>query len=270
MTTPRVTAQYATGVSQQNIERALLDAGKDLDHLTSADLGPLEDFHTMGRYATSQLVDLAGLTGDDKVLDAGTGIGGTARLVADRFQCHVTAVDLTEEFCETARWLNHLVGLGDTISVRQADVTELPFGDATFDVVFSQHVQMNVADKPALYREARRVLVDRGVLAVWDIAAGDSGPPDYPMPWADRPAVSHLATPDQLLAAMTSAGFAVEIWNDQTDEAAELMRSMLTLPPHPLGLHAFVTDFEQKATNLTRALSDGRLRAIQGVARAVT
>jgi hypothetical protein len=45
---------------------------------------------------------------------------------------------------------------------------------------------------------------------------------------------------------------------------------MLTLPPHPLGLHAFVTDFEQKATNLTRALSDGRLRAIQGVARAVT
>jgi hypothetical protein len=82
--------------------------------------------------------------------------------------------------------------------------------------------------------------------------------------------VSHLATPDQLLAAMTSAGFAVEIWNDQTDEAAELMRSMLTLPPHPLGLHAFVTDFEQKATNLTRALSDGRLRAIQGVARAVT
>ena len=44
MTTPRVAAQYATGVSQQNIERALLDAGKDLDHLTFADLGPLEDF----------------------------------------------------------------------------------------------------------------------------------------------------------------------------------------------------------------------------------
>jgi len=270
MTTPNIAAQYTTGMSRQNIERALLDAGKDLDHLTPADLGPLEDFHTMGRYATSQLVDLVGITGDDHVLDAGTGIGGTARLVADRFHCQVTAVDVTDEFCETARWLNHLVGLDDTISVQQADVTELPFGDATFDVVFSQHVQMNVADKHRLYREARRVLVDGGVLAIWDITAGPSGPPDYPLPWADRPAVSHLVPPEQLRTALESARFTVEHWNDRTEDAAELMRTMLTLPPNPLGLHAFVSDFAMKATHLTNALSDGRLRAIQGVARAVT
>jgi sarcosine/dimethylglycine N-methyltransferase len=270
MTTPKIAAQYATGMSRQNIERALLDAGKDLDHLTPADLGPLEDFHTMGRYATGQLVDLVRIGGDDKVLDAGTGIGGTARLVADRFGCQVTAVDLTEEFCETSRWLNHLVGLDDVISVQQADVTELPFRDATFDVVFSQHVQMNVADKPRLYREARRVLVDDGVLAIWDIAAGSAAQPDYPLPWADRPAVSHLASPDQLRSALQSAGFTVEHWNDKTEEAAELMRTMLTMPPNPLGLHAFVSDFAQKATHLTGALSDGRLRAIQGVARAIT
>ncbi len=265
-----IAAQYATGMSRQRIERALLEAGKDLDHLTPADLGPLEDFHTVGRYATSQLVDLVGITGDDNVLDAGTGIGGTARLVADRFHCQVTAVDVTEEFCETARWLNHLVGLDDAISVRQADVTELPVGDATFDIVFSQHVQMNVADKPRLYREARRVLVDGGVLAIWDIAAGSSGQPDYPLPWAERREVSHLAPPDQLRTALESAGFTLEHWKDQTEEAAELMRTMLTLPPNPLGLHVFVSDFAQKATNLTNALSDGRLRVIQGVARAIT
>jgi ubiquinone/menaquinone biosynthesis C-methylase UbiE len=162
------------------------------------------------------------------------------------------------------------VGLDDTISVQQADVTELPFGDATFDVVFSQHVQMNVADKPRLYREARRVLVDGGVLAIWDITVGPSGPPDYPLPWADRPAVSHLVPPEQLRTALESARFTVEHWNDRTEDAAELMRTMLTLPPNPLGLHAFVSDFALKATHLTRALSDGRLRAIQGVARAVT
>ena len=270
MMTSNIAAQYATGMSRQRIERALLDAGKDLDHLTPADLEPLEDFHTMGRYATRQLVDLVRIAGDDSVLDAGTGIGGTARLVADRFGCQVTAVDVTEEFCETARWLNHRVGLDDAISVRRADVTELPFADATFDIVFSQHVQMNVADKPRLYREARRVLVDGGVLAIWDIAAGPSGQPDYPLPWADRREVSHLAPPDQLRTALTSAGFTIEHWNDRTEEAAELMRTMLTLPPNPLGLHAFVSDFSRKAKHLTQALSDGLLRAIQGVARAVT
>src|SRR5271165_3169622 len=205
-------AQYSTGASRRNIERALVAAGLGLDHLGPADLGPLEDFHTMGRYATSQLVDLLGITTEDEVLDAGSGIGGTARFVADRCRCRVTAVDLTDEYCETARWLNRLVGLDELISVRQADVTALPFADATFQVVFSQHVQMNVAEKDRLYREARRVLVCGGRLAMW---------------------------------------------------------ALLNLPPNPLGLHAFVSDFAVKAENLTLALADGRLRVVRGVARAI-
>ena len=45
------------------------------------------------------------------------------------------------------------------------------------------------------------------------------------------------------------------------------MQMMLSLPPDPLGLHAFVTDFAEKADNLTHALADGRLRVIQGIAR---
>jgi hypothetical protein len=50
--------QYATGLSRQSIEKALVAAGKDLDHLSPADLGPLEDFHTMGRIATGQAAAL--------------------------------------------------------------------------------------------------------------------------------------------------------------------------------------------------------------------
>jgi SAM-dependent methyltransferase len=265
-----IQTQYSTGLSRNNIEQALISAGKDLDRLAPADLGLLEDFHTMGRYATAQLVDLAQITSESAVLDAGSGVGGTARYVADRYGCQVTAVDLTEEYCQTSRWLNRLVGLDDRISVRRADVTELPFADGTFDVAISQHVQMNVADKTRLYSEARRVLADRGRLAVWDITIGDHGELDYPLPWADQPARSHLVTPDELRAVVESAGFAVEHWNDLTDQATALMQAMLAQPANPLGLHAFVTDFQRKAENLTRALADGRLRAIQAVTQAVS
>jgi sarcosine/dimethylglycine N-methyltransferase len=181
----------------------------------------------------------------------------------------VVAVDLTEEYCETARWLNQLAGLDDRISVRQADVTDLPFQDATFTLMFSQHVQMNVADKALLYEEARRVLADGGRLAVWDIAAGEARVPDFPMPWADRPEYSYLTTPDRLRMAIVTAGFEIEHWNDLTGQAAAMMQTMLTLPPSPIGLQAFVPNFESKAKNLTTALADGRLRAVQGVARAV-
>lgn len=260
--------QYSTGLSQHNIEQALIAAGKDLDHLAPADLGLLEDFHTMGRIATAQLVDLAGITEQSKVLDAGSGVGGTARYVADRFGSTVSAVDLTNEYCETHRWLNRLVGLDDRISVHQGDVTALPFSDASFDVAISQHVQMNVADKAGLYSEARRVLVDGGHLALWDITIGDGRELGFPLPWADQPAHSHLVSPDDLRAVIESCGFVVDQWNDLTDQAGAIMQALLAQPASPLGLHAFVADFARKAQNLTAALTDGRLRVIQGVARA--
>jgi SAM-dependent methyltransferase len=265
----QIQTQYSTGATRQAIEQALVAAGKDLDHLQPADLALLEDFHTMGRIATAQLADLVQITPDDEVLDAGSGIGGTARYIAGRSRCHVAAVDLTEEYCATARWLNQLAGLDDRICVRQADVTDLPFEDATFTLMFSQHVQMNVADKALLYAEAHRVLAGGGRLAVWDIVAAQDREPDFPVPWADRPQYSHLTTSDRLRTAIATSGFEIEQWNDLTGQAAAMMQTLLTLPPSPIGLQAFVPSFESKAKNLTAALADGRLHAIQGLARAI-
>ncbi|MGH3251452.1 MAG: class I SAM-dependent methyltransferase [Trebonia sp.] len=261
-------AQYATGLSRPGIERALVAAGKDIGHLAPADLGPLEDFHTMGRIATGQLAELARITSRDRVLDAGAGIGGTARFLAATYGCQVTAVDLTDEYCATAGWLNKLTGLDGKITVRRADVTELPFPAAAFDVVVSQHVQMNVADKARLYAQARRVLAAGGRLAIWDITAGEPGELDYPLPWADQPDRGHLVPAARLRAAVTAAGFTIGHWADLTDQAVTLMRAVLSRPPAPLGLHAFVPNFAAKAENLTRGLASGRLRVIQAVALA--
>ncbi|TCC47487.1 class I SAM-dependent methyltransferase [Kribbella capetownensis] len=266
--TDALPAQYVTGTSRAAIEQALVAAGKDLDGLEAADLALLEDYHTGGRLVTGQLVDLVELTPDSEILDAGTGIGGTARYLAARFGCAVTAVDLSKEYCDTARWLNGLVGLDDRIVVRRADVTALPFDDSSFDVVFSQHVQMNVAAKDRLYQEARRVLRPGGQLAVWDIAAGDGRELDYPLPWADVPEHTHLSTPAALRTAIESAGFTVDHWTELTEQVGAMMRAMQSLPPSPLGLHAFVPNFRERVKNLTEGLSDGRLRAIQAVATA--
>ena len=157
MTAGDIGTQYATGLSRQGIERALTAAGKDTGHLAPADLGALEDFHTLGRIATGQLAELAGITSQDRVLDAGAGIGGTARFLAATYCCQVTAVDLTGEYCETASWLNKLTGLDAKVTVRQADVTRLPYLDASFDVVHLHQVLQHLADPAAALLELRRV-----------------------------------------------------------------------------------------------------------------
>jgi sarcosine/dimethylglycine N-methyltransferase len=260
-----VEQHYSTGPTRANIERALIGAGKDPTALEPADLAMLEDFHTMGRFATAALADLAGVGPEDRILDAGTGIGGAARFLAGQIGCRVTAVDLTAEYCEAASWLNGCVRLDGMIHVRQADVLDLPFEDASFDVVISQHVQMNIADKGGLYREARRVLATGGRLALWDMVAGPEQPIRLPVPWAVEPELSHLVTADELRSITADAGFDVRAWNDLTEQAIPAMDALLAAPPSPLGLQVFVPDLPMKAANLAKNLQENRTRLVQAV-----
>jgi SAM-dependent methyltransferase len=262
-------AQYAIGGVRERIDAALRITGKDFGALTPADFETFEDFHSLGRIGTTSLLTAAQAASTDHVLDAGSGIGGTARLLAGEYGCQVTAVDLTAEYCDTARWLNGLVNLDDRIDVIQGDVTDLPLLDADFDLVVSQHVQMNIADKPRLYGEARRVLRRGGRLALWDVTAGPEQPIHFPVPWADVPERSHLVTPDDLAATLRDAGFALEVWNDLTEFTLEAMTPIFDAPSDPSGLQLLVPDIQLKVRSLLRNARENRLALIQAVARAV-
>jgi SAM-dependent methyltransferase len=256
---------YATGTTRERIERALLAAGLSLDSLSPTDLDFLEEFHILGRLATDSLVRLAAVTAGDRVLDAGSGVGGTARYLARQITCHVDTVDLTPEFCDTARWLNSLTGLSGLIDVREGDVLDLPFADGAFDVVVSQHVQMNIADKARLYAEAWRVLAPGGRLALWDVTAGPVQPLHFPVMWAERAELSHLVTAEHLREILEEVGFEVGAWNDLTVESAEFMRVLLAEPLPPLGLQVYVPDFEAKLGTYLDNLEQDRARLIQAV-----
>jgi SAM-dependent methyltransferase len=249
---------------------ALRRAGLDPDALRPEDLEPLDQLHTEGRAATLRLAALAGVREGERVLDAGAGLAGPARLLARAFGCHVTAVDLTEEFCRTAATLTQLVGLDDRVGVVQGDVLDMPFPDASFDLAWSQHAAMNIADKPRLYRELARVLRPGGRLALFDYVAGPAGPPIYPVPWADGEELSFLADPGDLRAMLEAAGLRVDAWEDRTAEGAAFVRMVLSEmasgPAPSLGLHVFVTDMRSKFQNLARGIEEDRLRLVEAVA----
>jgi SAM-dependent methyltransferase len=267
--TENTTAQYAVGGVRERIDTALRQAGKDFGALTAADFVTFEDFHSLGRVGTTSLLAAAQTASTDHVLDAGSGIGCTARMLAAEYACRVTAIDLTAEYCDTARWLNGLVNLDDRIEVVEGDVTDLPLPDADFDLVVSQHVQMNIADKSRLYSEARRVLRPGGRLALWDATAGPRQPVLFPVPWADIPERSHLVTPDELAATLQDAGFALEVWNDLTEFAVEAMTPIFDAPADPRGLQLLVPDIQTKVRSLLSNARENRLALIQDVAPAV-
>ncbi|HEY5764140.1 MAG TPA: methyltransferase domain-containing protein, partial [Rhodocyclaceae bacterium] len=141
-----VRQHYARAGIAASILSALAEAGKDVQRLTPADLAPVDQFHVRGRAATLELARVAGIDASMRVLDVGCGIGGTTRGLAAEFGCHVTGIDLTDEYCRAAVLLSERVGLSDRVGFRQADATRLPFEAGSFDLVWTEHVAMNIAD----------------------------------------------------------------------------------------------------------------------------
>ena len=267
-----VQAHYTRSGLGQLILDALEKAGKDLNRLTPEDLAPIDQFHIRGRAATLELARAAKVDSTKRVLDVGSGVGGTSRCLAREFGCRVSGIDLTDEYCTAAAMLSHRTGLAGLVDYRQGDATSLPFPDASFDIVWTEHVAMNIPDKPRLYTEMYRVLKPGGTLAIHDILAGPSGPVLFPVPWARTPESSFLATPDELRGLLERAGFDIENWSDTTDAArawfVALAEKIRKEGVAPLGFHVLLgSDFPVMAQNQRRNLEEGRIVLAQIVAR---
>ena len=266
-----IQSHYSRSDLGSAILSALEKTGKDLNRLTPEDLAPVDEFHVRGRAATLELARAAGLDSTKKVLDVGSGIGGTARCLAREFGCRVTGIDLTEEYCRTAAMLSARIGLSALVDFRQGDATSLPFPDGSFDVVWTEHAAMNIPDKPRLYREMHRVLKPGGRLAIYDILAGPSGPILFPVPWARTSDTSFVVSPAELRRLLEEAGFKISDWSDTTPQARAWFVSVAEkirkdgLPA--LGFHLLVgAEFQTMAQNQRRNLEEGRIAVAQIIA----
>ena len=235
-------------------------------------MAPIDEFHIRCRVATLELARIALVDATKRVLDVGSGIGGTSRCLAREFDCRVTGIDLTEEYCSAAAMLSARIGLAELVDYRQGDATNLPFPDVSFDIEWTEHAAMNIPDKPRLYEEVCRVLKPGGTLAIYDILAGPSGPVLFPVPWAHSPAASFLVTPDELRNLLDEAGFNIEAWLDSTDAArawfVALAEKIRNEGMPLLGFHVLLgSDFQAMAQNQRRNLEDGRIVLAQVVAK---
>jgi ubiquinone/menaquinone biosynthesis C-methylase UbiE len=264
----QVEQHYARGWILDSIIAALRKTGKDLARLRPEDLAPVDEFHVRGREATVELASRAALTPGSRVLDVGCGLGGSARYLAAELQCQVTGIDLTEEYVDVANALATLVGLGERVAFRQASALEMPFDDGTFDAVWTEHVQMNIADKHAFYREIGRVTRSKGMLLFHDIFAGKGGPLHYPVPWAEESSLSFLAAPDEVRRTLEALGFVILDWVDTSERSLQWLvtaiEKLAVSGPPPLGTHLLMGDTARKKfENAIRNLREGRFAVYQ-------
>ena len=267
-----VSAHYsAKGRLADKIEQSLRAAGKDLTKLGTKDLAPIDEFHIRGRTATLEIANQMHLNKDSHILDIGSGLGGPARTVAEEFGCHVTGIDITQEFCHVAETLSGWVRLSDKTVFEQGDATNLPYTADKFDAAMTIHVAMNIPEKNKLYAQALRVVKPGGVFALYDILQGEGGEVLFPVPWARDASISHLATAEEMESLLTDAGFKVVDVHDSTNESQDWFEAMSdrmsrSSGPPPLTFQAFLgEDFQPMVRNQIRNLTERRIRTVSHI-----
>jgi arsenite methyltransferase len=128
---------------------------------------------------SDRLIAALALSGSERVLDAGCGLGlaliGCAKKLTNGRSVGIdlwAAKDLSNNNPEATLANAVAEGVADRVELQTGDITRLPFSDASFDAVISMTVIHNIpsrAGRDQALRELVRVLKPGGRIAIFDL-----------------------------------------------------------------------------------------------------
>lgn len=252
-----INAQYgAKGLAESLLHRVRQGKPEGAP-VVASELYPFDQVHTGGVGATRELAKMAGFGPGLRVLDVGSGLGGSARFLAAECGCRVVGIDLTASYHEAALHLTAAVGLSARVEFHLGDATALSFADGTFDGVLLQHCTMNVPDKARLFRECARVLRAAGVLALHEWVKLGEAPLILPVRWADTPDINWIVPRAELERRLEDAGFVVVEVRDVSGESQRWMEARTARAESARAQTLF--------TNMARNLAECRAACLMAV-----
>jgi ubiquinone/menaquinone biosynthesis C-methylase UbiE len=128
-----------------------------------------------GWKGTDKLLELLNIKDIERprILEVGCSTGYITRHVAQKFDCEIVGVDLSEILIELAREESEKLNLKN-ISFERASAESLPFVDNSFDIVYGEAITALVSDPVMVLKEYRRVLKKGGKVATLDLFTNES------------------------------------------------------------------------------------------------
>ncbi len=131
-----------------------------------------------------------------KVLDVGAGYGGAMRYLARTHGCECVALNLSEVENERDRAMNREQGLDHLITVVDGNFEDLPYENATFDVIWCQDSFLHSGDRARVLSEVACVLKPGGQFVFTDPMQSQDTPRSVLQPILDRIHLESLGSPE--------------------------------------------------------------------------
>jgi SAM-dependent methyltransferase len=174
---------------------------------------------------SQEIPQLLGLHPESSVLEIGCGSGGYALYLAESLGCQIVGLDINEPGIRSARELASTSGLASRARFEPCDVSKnLPFGDQTFDAVFSNDVLCHVPGRLDLLAEIFRVLKPAGRMLFSDalVIGGMISAEEI----ATRSSIGFYfySPPDENARLLQQAGFPQVRTTDTTESAVRISK----------------------------------------------
>ena len=218
----------------QRLERA----GESFSTLTELQLAVdpetelTDQNHSGGIGSVRELAQAAGVTPSSVVVDVGCGLGGSARVLAAEFGCHVIGIERDAARCNDARQLTALVGLDHLVTIHHQDALagDIPVHDV--DVLWGQGawVHFDSADHflarwiPTLRPGGHVALADAFLMREPAGREAEALVADLESSWA-----AHLRTTDDWRRALAGQGCSIIDKRDVTVRAIQDFRRLIAV-----------------------------------------
>ena len=150
---------------------------------------------------------LPALNQDSKVIDLGSGYGGSARHLVKETGAHVTCLNLSDTQNDHNRLVTQSEGMQNKIDIQHADFEDIPAANDSFDAVWSQDAFLHAAARDRVIAEAFRVLKPGGHMVFTDPMQVDGIDPDLLSGIYSRLALSSLGSVNYYKDLTSKVGF---------------------------------------------------------------
>ncbi len=180
-----------------------------------------KNFHEALLNINKILAAKAGIKKENKVLDAGCGIGGSSLWLAKNIGCNVTGISISAKQVATANKLSAEENLQTIALFEQQDFTATKYPGESFDVVWAIESVCHATDKSKFIAEAYRLLKKGGRLIMGDFFKQQnlSGKEAALITqWANGWAIDDFATIEKFTEQLGNAGFTNTTIDDATNK----------------------------------------------------